>query len=113
MHMPAPKRKSQKRFEQLNQIIDDIAPTLPSPTHLAVLMICFRHGRQGGYFTVSTNRIAKSARLARRQTRRIIDDLETVGVIEMVSEHQGPIPRKYRITGRRANGVAQVPIKPK
>ncbi|MCO8121457.1 helix-turn-helix domain-containing protein [Stieleria sp. TO1_6] len=107
----ATKRKSQKRFEQLNRIIDDIAPTLPSASHLAVLLICFRHGRQAGFFRASTKRIAKSARLSERHVKRIINDLETAGVVRLEAEHNGPIPRSYRITGQTANGDTHVTIK--
>ncbi|MEO1616828.1 MAG: hypothetical protein AAFV88_13310 [Planctomycetota bacterium] len=106
--MQAPKRKSQKRWEQLNRIIDDVAPSLPSASHVAVLMICFRHGRQGGFFRVSTSRIAKSSKLSDRHVKRILDDLEKSGVISLEAEHKGPTPRTYRITGRAANGDAHV-----
>jgi hypothetical protein len=31
-----------------------------------------------------------------------MDDLESVGVVKLLSEHQGPIPKRYRITGEVA-----------
>jgi|GEM_PF-2171833 len=112
MHKAAPpKRKSLKRFEQLNHIVDVVSPTLPSASHVAVLLICYRHAREGGSFTVSTKRIANACRLSERHTKRIVDDLEATGVIVMESEHAGPIPRKYRITGQPANGDTRVTIK--
>lgn len=110
MHRIQPKRKSQQRFQQLNRIVDDIAPTLPSASHVAVLLCCYRHARTGGAFQVSTKRIAEACRLSHRQVRRVIDDMETGGVIEMTKEHEGPIPRRYRITGQVLNGDTHVPI---
>lgn len=108
---PGPKRKSQKRFEQLNHIVDNVAPTLKSASHVAVLLVCYRHAWTGGTFQISNRRIADSAGTTHRHARRVMDDLEAAGVIELVAEHQGPIPRRYRITGRSANGVSHVPIK--
>lgn len=109
--MEATKKKSAKRFEQLNRLADDITPTLPTSTHVAVLMLCYRHGRAGGTFRVSTSRLARSARISGRQARRVLDDLEGSGVIELLKEHQGPVPRLYRITGKVANGDTHDPIK--
>ncbi len=104
------KRKSAMRFEQLNQIVDDIAPSLPTPAHVAVLFCCYRHARELGHFQVSTNRIAQSTKVSPRHARRIIDDLEQWKVIEMEREHNGPIPRQYRITGNRAIGTPMSPL---
>jgi len=106
------KKKSERRFEQLNMIVDDIAPTLPTPSHVAILLCCFRHGRGAGYFRVSTNRLAKSSCIGKRQVQRVIDDFEKTGIIELVTEHQGPIPRTYRITFKRFNGDTHDTIKP-
>lgn len=109
--MQPEKRKSHKRFEQLNELIDGITGTLPTPTHGMALMVCFRHGRPGGRFRVAIDRIADSAGISRRQAQRVLDDLERMGVVELLKEHQGPIPRLYRITGRRANGDTHDTIK--
>ena len=108
---PGPKRKSQKRFEQLNHIVDNVAPTLASASHVAVMLICYRHAREGGTFQVSNRRIAHSAGVTERHVKRVMGDLESCGAIELQREHQGPIPRRYRITGRSANGDTHVPIK--
>jgi DNA-binding MarR family transcriptional regulator len=94
--LTTPKRKSSRRFEQLNLIVDEIALTLGSPAHVAVLLCCFRHAGTGGRFAVSTARIAASCRLSKRQAVRIVDQLERAGVIEMISDHQGPIAKRYR-----------------
>lgn len=112
MHKPAPKRKSQKRFEQLNEIVDVIAPTLPTASHVAVLLCCFRHGRGAGYFRASTARIAKSTALKRRRVQYILDELEAMNVIVLKAEHQGPIPRTYQIR-LSVNGAPHCTIKTK
>lgn len=104
------KRKSHKRFEQLNQIVDAISPTLPTAAHVAVLFICYRHARENGRFQVSTKRIANSSTLSERHVKRIMDDLERLLVIRMETEHQGPVPRRYRITGQPAMVTSMSPI---
>lgn len=104
------KRKSSERFEQLNLIVDEVAPKLPTPAHVAVLFCCFRHARERGHFQVSTRRIATSSKVSERHAKRIIDDLERLQVIAMEREHQGPIPRRYRITGRCAIVTPTSPI---
>jgi DNA-binding MarR family transcriptional regulator len=107
-----PKRKSQERFELLNKITDVIGPTLPSSTHFAVLVVCYRHAIRGGHFRVSAKRIAKSCRLSSRHVGRIIDELERLGVIEAIRDHKGPIPKQYKITQRTAaNDDTHVTIK--
>lgn len=111
--MAEAKRKSARRFEQLNEIIDEIAPKLPGPSHVAVLLCCFRHGRGAGYFRVSTARLARSTTLQHRRVRYVMDELERMGVIEMITEHKGPIPRTYRIKLKGANGALQCHIKTK
>lgn len=104
------KRKSEMRFEQLNQLVDDIAPTLPTPAHVAVLFCCYRHARERGHFQVSTKRISASTKVSPRHARRIIDDLEQLKVIELMREHNGPIARQYRITGNPAIGTPMSPL---
>jgi hypothetical protein len=111
MSKPPDKKKSARRFEQLNAIVDDIAPKLPSVSHVAVLLCCFRHGRGLGFFRVSTQRIAKATNLQRRRVQYILDDLERLGAVVLVSEHQGPIPRTYRIPFTSVNGALHCTIR--
>lgn len=87
------------RFEQLNRLVDEISPQLPSSTHVAVLLCCYRHARRDGSFCISTTRLARSVVLGIRQVKRILRNLEKLKAIELVSEHQGPVPRRYRISG--------------
>lgn len=97
------KRTSSKRFQQLNKLVDKIGPKLETASQFAVLMVCYRHAKGRGFFQVSCSRIAKATKLSVRQVRRIIEQLKKRGVIEQISEHQGPIPPEYRITGKTTN----------
>ncbi len=107
--MSKKKSKSRKRFEQLNALVDVIAPTLHGPSQLAVMMVCYRHAGVRGEFRVSCRRIAKSTSLSVRQVMRLLAQLTQLGVIERLCDHQGPIPAKYRITGKAANhGTAEM-----
>lgn len=101
------KVKSDQRWQQFNWIVDHVAPSLPTATHLAVLVCCFRHGRGLGEFSVSTPRIAEACNLKKRRTRYILDELEQLGVIELLEEHRGPLPRTYKITFKQAIGALQ------
>jgi len=107
------KQKSDKRWKQFNHLIDTIATTLPSASHVAVVSTCFRHANEDGFFGVSTNRIARSTRLSKRHVQRILDELESSVVLRLVKEHQGPLPRRYKFTGRTANGDTHVAIRKK
>lgn len=109
--MDKPKRKSAKRFEQLNVIVDEVAPQLPTPTHLAVLLCCFRHGKGVGYFRASTDRLARTVGLKKRRIQDILDELQQMKVIDLVQEHKGPLPRVYRIGFYEANGALHCTIK--
>ena len=91
------KEKSQERWIQHNYLVDEINPRLKNATYIAVLWACFRHGKGFGYFRASTARVARCARTSKRNARRIIDDFQQWGLIELIQEHQGPIPRTYRI----------------
>ncbi len=109
--MDKPKRKSEKRFEQFNLLIDEVGPKLPTPAHLAVLLVAFRHGKGNGYFRISTGRIAESVTLKKRRVVDIIDDLERLQVIQFVQPHKGPLPAVYRINFREVNGELHCTIK--
>lgn len=91
------KRQSDERWEQHNYLVDKINPKLKSSSYIAVLWVCFRNGRGLGYFRASTNRIARCALTSKRNVQRALDAFEEYKLIELVEEHQGPIPRTYRI----------------
>jgi two-component sensor histidine kinase len=95
--MKVAKKRSDRRWEQHNYLVDEINPRLKNATYIAVLWVCFRNGRGLGYFRASSNRIAKCARTSKRNVQRILDDFESWRIIELIEEHKGPIPRTYRI----------------
>ncbi len=109
--MDKPLRKSARRFEQFNLLVDEVGPQLPTPAHLAVLLVAFRHGKGNGYFRVSTDRIAESVNLKKRRVVYILRELQKLEVIQLVKEHKGRIPRVYRINFREVNGALHCTIK--
>ncbi len=108
--MDKPKRRSQKRFEQLNHLVDNVAPSLPSATHTAALLCCYRHAKPSGVFSVSTDRLAAAIGVKRRRMQQIFDELESLGVIRLIEPHKGPLPAKYLITGNAANAALQCAV---
>lgn len=101
-----PKRKSQKRFEQANDLCDRIAPTLPSPAYVAVLFVAWRHAH-GRNFSVSVPRLAEASSCSIRHVRTVLDNLEAGGVISLTKEEKGTIPRTYQFTGNVFNPQAR------
>ncbi|MEL6108123.1 MAG: hypothetical protein AAFU85_19020, partial [Planctomycetota bacterium] len=101
MHMEAPKRKSHKRFEQLNHLVDVVLPTL-DPTEQRAMFVFYRHANGKGRFRVSAKRLAETLNVTKRGAQKVFDRMETKQVIAMTEERQGTIPRQYVITGRIA-----------
>ena len=110
---PNPKRKSQRRFEQANDLTDRIGPTLPSSAYLALLFVAWRHAH-GRDFSVSSRQFAIATNASHRHVRTMLDDLEKAGVIELKKERQGTIPRTYRFTGKTftacSSGAPRAPL---
>lgn len=104
--MDKPKRKSDKRFEQLNELTDKVCPTLPNCQYVTVVLVCYRHGRANGFFRVSLARLSSSTRIKHRQLQYILKELQLMGVITLVQAHQGPIPAVYRFTFAPARPIA-------
>lgn len=102
------KRKSQMRFEQVNQVVDVIAPTLPNASYVAVLLVCWRHADVEGKFRIDQERIAECVRLSTRQVKRILKDLVCGGVLRLVERHRQHTPPRYKITGKPFRGDTHV-----
>jgi hypothetical protein len=96
----APKKKAGVRFEQLNLLVDQVLHRLPSLSHRVVLLVGWRHAKPSGEFRASSQQIADAAGISKRQAIRTIDDLVTLGALEVTAQERGSIPRSYRITGR-------------
>lgn len=107
------KGKPSKRFEHINDLVDRVAPTMPSAAYVAVLLVAWRHARNK-HFRVSVGQFAKQTCLSSRHVRNVLDHLERAKVIQMVSERKGTIPRVYRFTGKTmASEELCAPLEPK
>lgn len=104
------KGKPSKRFEHVNDLVDRIAPTMPSSAYVAVLLVAWRHARNR-HFRVSAKQFATQACISLRHARDVLDDLERNSVIQMVTERKGTLPRVYRFTGMTmASGELDAPL---
>ena len=107
------KGKPSKRFEHINDLVDRVAPTMPSAAYVAVLLVAWRHARNK-YFRVSVGLFAKQTCLSHRHVRNVLDDLKRANVIQMVTERKGTTPRVHRFTGKTmASGELCAPLEPK
>lgn len=93
------KSKSNKRWKQLNAIVDRMLRKLPARHGLA-LLVCFRHADVNRQFRMSAADLANTLGVHRRTARRLLDDLVELRVIEVVEPQRGTIPRTCRITGK-------------
>lgn len=98
---PAGKRRSEMRWEQGRMIFEDIAHTLPTPSHVLVLCYCWFRGRgRDCVFSETHQQIADATRLQRESVRKIIRSLEKGGVIETVKKSTG----RGHTTARKITG---------
>jgi hypothetical protein len=98
MNKPTQKQKSHKRFQQVNALIDVVAPKLGNPTLIAVLLVCWRHADERGYFELSFGRIATSAGVSRRNAIRAIQALVSAQAIKTVAVGSGIRASRYRFS---------------
>jgi hypothetical protein len=107
------KGKPSKRFEHVNDLVDRIAPTMPSAAYVAVLLVAWRHARNK-HFRVSAKQFSTQACISLRQARYVLDDLERADVIHLVADRKGTLPKVYRFTGKTMASVALgAPLEPK
>jgi hypothetical protein len=87
---PGPKRKNDMRWEQGRMLLSKVAPTLPTPSHVAVLMVCWFHGSgRACRFSVANCQIAAATKLSLSSVKRIMADLINGGVIETKKDSIG------------------------
>lgn len=98
MHMQAPKRKSRKRWQQYNYLVDTVIPKVPA-RHGVALLVCFRHADVNRRFQLAERYLAQAIGVDRRTVRRLMSDLAAWDAIKVVEEKRGTIPRRYAITG--------------
>jgi len=95
----AKKRRSQRRFEHVNHLVDTVIRCLPSVSQRLILVVCWRHANPKGEFRVSLKQLARATGICQRQVRRAVNGLVDIGALQVVKPCQGTIPTTYRITG--------------
>ncbi|TWU33883.1 hypothetical protein Poly41_48830 [Novipirellula artificiosorum] len=108
--MATSKSKSQRRFEQLNHIVDKLLRQLPA-RHGVAMLVCYRHAQANRQFRVSESDLAIALGVDRRTARRLFDDLERWQAIKLVKPKQGTIPRVFVITGKVISEDTTAPTK--
>jgi hypothetical protein len=97
------KNKSRKRFEQVNHLVDVVLPTSTNRVASLVLLVGWRHADVNNKFRKSAKELAVACGVTKRHIQRVLDEMLSEGVIEIVSKPLGSIPTTYRITGNRFN----------
>lgn len=107
---PSAKHNNQMRWEQGRMLFEEIAPTLPTPSHVLVLAYCWFRGRgRDCCFDESHQQIADATKLKRESVRRIIRSLEVGQVIKTVKNSGGRGHTSKRvITGRKFEQIKGV-----
>ncbi len=87
---PGPKRKSDMRWEQGRKLYRVVCPSLPTPSHVAVLLFCWFHASgKDCRFSVAHCQIAKATKLSSRSVKRIMAELVAGGVVHTTKETIG------------------------
>lgn len=97
-----PKRKSEKRWEIGRELYTRICPSLPTTSHVAVLMYCWFNARGiDCRFAVAHCQIAEATKLSYERVRKIMAELVTAGVVVTTKDSAGRgfAPHR-RITGK-------------
>lgn len=101
-------KKSIGRFQQINHVADKIAPSLKTPSMVAIMMVAVRHSDLEGVFTLSTERFANCCRLSKPQVTRLLRYLTREGVLFTQRKALGKLPPSRRITGQVISQTLQV-----
>ncbi|MDM4014689.1 hypothetical protein [Roseiconus lacunae] len=77
--------RSKKRWEDGHRLVNEIFPTLPSPSHRNVLMLCWFFGEltDKGHtvFDLTKEQISTRCGISERRVRQVFKDLEEAKVI--------------------------------
>lgn len=95
--MNSKKEKAHVRFKQVNALCDVVVRRLEKPIHGLVLLLCWRHADEKGYFDLSHNRIAEMAGISRRYAIQVMEDLERVKAVRTMSVGGGKTANRYRL----------------
>jgi hypothetical protein len=99
---PKPKRESQMRWQQARHLYNSVSPSLPTSSHVAVLMYCWFHARgENCEFNVAHCQVANATKLSYERARKIMAELVAGNVVVTVaaSKGRGYAPHR-RITGK-------------
>ena len=102
MTTPPPKRKSEMRWEQGRRLYSAVCPSLPTASHVAVLMFCWFHASgRDCRFSVAHCQIAEATKLSYERVRKIMSDLVAGGVVKTTHESagRGHAPKRL-VTGK-------------
>jgi hypothetical protein len=87
---PAGKRRSEMRWEQGRLLVEQITPTLPSSSHVAVLLYCwFRARGRDCVFSESAEQIGEATKVSKRHVVRVLGELEAGQVLKTVQQSKG------------------------
>ena len=94
----SPQEKSSSRWEQFNIIVDVMISRLSTRQALAVVVM-FRHADVNRRLKLSASQLAKALGTQIRNARKVLTELEQLGVIRTIEPRRGTIPTTYEITG--------------
>ncbi|QDS91834.1 hypothetical protein FF011L_05690 [Roseimaritima multifibrata] len=84
-HPRSNKGKSAKRWATGDTLSDLVLPTLPKPSHCAILLVCWLHAKIGDdgktIFDLTKEQIATRCGLKESTVKGLLRELETGGVI--------------------------------
>ena len=108
-----PKDKASMRFKQVNFLCDYVLRNLPNTSCGLVLLVCWRHADEDGFFCLAVSRIAQSTGKSERQIQRTMTELQKVGVISLEKPAIGTRAPTYRITGNSRGDIHDTPTSAK
>lgn len=101
------KRKSEKRFEQLRWMQDELFPTLPKGHNgskavmIAVLYSCWAQARGAEFkFNATNKQIGAYAGIEKRAVINIMQELERAGVVKTLKRGAGHYGSIRQLTGK-------------
>jgi len=108
MKTPGPKARSDMRWQQGRRLYSVVCPTLPTTSHVAVLMFCWFHASgKDCRFSAAHCQVAEGTKLSYERVRKIMSDLVDGGVVRILEESAG----RGRAPKRQITGKAFTPKK--
>lgn len=96
-------KNSKQRWQVGRAIFENLMPSLPSPSYVAVMAVAWFYGyasrehrdKKGRPFTefqISAQQVSDHSGVTRRRVQQILSDLEAHGVIKTVKPGKGTMP---------------------